>query len=345
MKTKALLTAGVVALGCFSATSIAFARDLMVVGFGGGFQDNARKHLFQGYAAEKGVKVADDVYNGEMAKIYSMVKAGDVTYDVVMIEAPELVRACEDGVVEKLDWTVIDQKKFIPLGVSPCGAGAVGFGVTMFYDPARNPTGPANYAEFWDVQKFPGKRTLRSGAKMTLEIALMADGVPMADVYKVLGTAEGQKRAFDKLDKLKPHIVWWKSGAQPLQFIGSGEVAYAVGFVGRTILANKGGAKYPVQWNTLLYSFDYWAVVRNSPNKAEAMKLISYMTDEKPLTALAQDWAVSPANAKVANDPAIIEKNPGMVANHAKEGLFIGTEFWVENGADLEAKFNAWVAK
>ena len=122
-------------------------------------------------------------------------------------------------------------------------------------------------------------------------------------------------------------------------------VPYGVGFVGRTILANKGGAKYPVQWNTLLYSFDYWAVVRNSPNKAEAMKLISYMTDEKPLTALAQDWAVSPANAKVANDPAIIEKNPGMVANHAKEGLFIGTEFWVENGADLEAKFNAWVAK
>lgn len=345
MKTTMFVRAGLLALACAAAAVPAQARDLMVVGFGGGFQDNARKHLFQGYAAEKGVKVADDVYNGEMAKIYSMVKSNDVTYDVIMVEAPELVRGCEDGVFEKLDWSVIDQKKFIPNGTTTCGAGAVGWGVSLFYDQARNATGPASYAELWDVQKFPGKRSLRSGAKMTLEIALMADGVPAAEVYKVLATPEGQKRAFAKLDQLKPHIVWWKSGTQPLQLVGSGEAAYAVGYVGRTIRANEGGAKYPVQWNTLLFSFDYWAVVRNSPNKADAMKLISYMTDEKPLTALAQDWAVSPANAAVAGNPEIVRKNPGMVANHAAEGLFIATEFWVEHGEDLEARFNAWLAK
>ncbi|MCP4560559.1 MAG: ABC transporter substrate-binding protein [Bosea sp.] len=345
MKTTRFACAGLFALGLAAAAAPALARDLMVVGFGGGFQDNARKHLFQGYAAEKGVKVADDVYNGEMAKIYSMVKSNDVTYDVIMVEAPELARGCEDGVFEKLDWSVIDQKKFIPGGTTACGAGAVGWGVSLFYDQARNPTGPANYAELWDVQKFPGKRSLRSGAKMTLEIALLADGVPAADVYKVLATADGQKRAFAKLDQIKPHVVWWKSGTQPLQLVGSGEAAYAVGYVGRTIRANEGGAKYPVQWNTLLFSFDYWTVVRNSPNKAEGMKLISYMTDEKPLTNLAQDWAVSPANTAVANNPEVIKKNPGMVANHAKEGLFINTEFWVEHGEDLEARFNAWLAK
>lgn len=345
MKMSRFAYASLLCTALLVPAGTAFARDLMVVGFGGGFQDNARKHLFQGYTRDKGVKVADDVYNGEMAKVYAMVKANDVTADVIMVEAPELVRGCEDGVFEKLDWSVINPKKFIPNGTTTCGAGAVGWGVTLFYDQARTPTGPANFAELWDVTKFPGKRTLRSGAKMTLEIALMADGVAAADVYKVLATSEGQKRAFDKLDKLKPHIVWWKSGAQPLQLVGSGEAAYAVGFVGRTIRAAEGGAKYPIQWNTLLFSFDYWAVVRNSPNKAEAMKLIDYMTDEKPLMNLAQDWAVSPANAAVANNAEIVKKNPGMVANHANEGLFINTEFWVEHGADLEARFNAWLAK
>ena len=345
MKAKLLISAGIMALSALVTPLTASARDLMVVGFGGGFQDNARKHLFQSYAQEKGIKVADDVYNGEMAKIYSMVKSNDVTYDVVMVEAPELVRGCEDGMLEKLDWSVIDRKKFIPDGTATCGAGAVGWGVSLFYDAARTPVGPANYAELWDVQKFPGKRSLRSGAKMTMEIALLADGVPMGDVYKVLATPDGQKRAFAKLDQLKPHMVWWKSGAQPLQLVGSGEVAYAVGYVGRTIRAAEGAAKYPILSNTKLFSFDYWAVVRNSPNKAEAMKLIDFMTAEKPLTNLAQDWAVSPANAAVVNNPEVIKKNPGMVANHAKEGLFINTEFWVEHGEDLEAKFNAWVAK
>jgi len=345
MKSKLFLSTLTSLLLACALPSLASARDLMVVGFGGGFQDNARKHLFQGYATEKGVKVTDDVYNGEMAKLYSMVKSGDITFDVIMVEAPEMVRACEDGVLEKLDWSLINKDKFIPGGSSTCGAGAVGWGVSLFYDQARTPQGPANYADLWNVQKFPGKRSLRSGAKMTMEIALMADGVAMADVYKVLATPEGQKRAFAKLDELKPHIVWWKSGAQPLQLVGSGEVAYAVGYVGRTIKATEGGAKYPVQWNTLLFSFDYWSVVRNSPNKAEAMKLVNYMTDEKPLMNLAQDWAVSPATASVANNSDVIKKNPGMVASHSKEGLFISTDFWVENGADLEAKFNAWVAK
>jgi putative spermidine/putrescine transport system substrate-binding protein len=345
MNTTTLIRAGLFALGCTAAGTPAMARDLMVVGFGGGFQDSARKHLFQGYAAEKGVKVADDVYNGEMAKVYSIVKSNDITYDVIMVEAPELARGCEDGVFEKLDWSLIDQKKFIPGGTTDCGAGAVGWGISLFYDQARTATGPASYAELWDVQKFPGKRSLRSGAKMTLEIALLADGVPAADVYKVLATPDGQNRAFAKLDQIKPYVVWWKSGTQPLQLVGSGEVAYAVGYVGRTIRANEGGAKYPIDWNTLLFSFDYWAVVRNSPNKTEGMKLISFMTDEKPLTNMAQDWAVSPANAAVANNPEIIKKNPGMVANHAKEGLFISTDFWVEHGEDLETRFNAWLAK
>jgi len=335
------LAAAVVLAGSMAAS----ARDLTVVGFGGGFQDNARKHLFKGYEAASGVKVADDVYNGEMAKIYSMVKAGDVTIDVIMVEAPELVRGCEDGVFEKIDWSVVKKDKFIPAGVSTCGAGAVGWGVSLFYDANRVKNGPETYAQLWDVTAFPGKRSLRFGAKMTMEIALLADGVPQKDLYKMLATADGQKRAFAKLDQLKPHVVWWKSGAQPLQFVGSGEVAYAVGYTGRTVRAIDQGANYPLLWKTLLYSFDFWAVVKNAPHAKEGMKMIQWMTDTKPLLALAQDWPVSPANAEAAADAGMRAKNKGMVSNHTDEGSFINTEFWIEHGEDLEAKFNAWAAR
>jgi putative spermidine/putrescine transport system substrate-binding protein len=334
-------------LGLVAALAVgtAQARDLTVVGFGGGFQDNARKHLFQAYAAASGQKVVDDVYNGEVARIAAMVRAKDVAWDVVMVEAPELVRGCQDGLFERMNWSVIKQDKFVPNGTLPCGAGAVGWGVALFYDQARVAKGPTTYAAFFDTAAFPGKRTLRNGAKMTLEVALMADGVPAADVYKVLATPAGQDRAFAKLDGIKSSVIWWKSGAQPLQLVGSGEVAYAVGYVGRTALAARDGAKYPLLWNTLLYSFDYWAVVKGSPNSVEAMKLVDYMTDAAPLRALAGDWAVSPANKAVADDPAIRTKNPGMVANHTAEGLSIDTAFWVEYGDDLEKRFALWVAK
>jgi putative spermidine/putrescine transport system substrate-binding protein len=329
------------ALAALLLAAPAQARDLMVVGFGGGFQDNARKHLFQSF----GQPVKDDVYNGEMAKIAAMVKARDVSWDVVMVEAPELVRGCEDGTFEKLDWTVIDRAKFVPGGSIACGAGAVGWGLTLFYDQKRIAQGPTTYAQLWDTAKFPGKRSFRFTPKTTLEIALMADGVPAQDVYKLLATRPGQDRAFAALDRIKSDIVWWRSGAQPLQFVASGEVAYAVGFTGRTARAAAEGAAYPLLWSTLIYSFDYWAVVKGSPNTAAAMKLIDHMTNPAPLRALAQDWAVSPATRVVANDPAVRARNPAMVSNHAEDGLSIDTEFWVEHGEDLEKRFTAWAAR
>ena len=195
----------------------AAARDLMVVGFGGPFQDNARKHLFQGYSNATNQPVKDDVYNGEMAKLYSMVKSKDVTYDVIMVEAPELVRGCEDGIFEKIDWSVVKRDKFIPGGTSPCGAGAVLSGVTLFYDAAKVAEWPGQLRQAVGREDVSRQAALRQSPKTTLEIALLADGVPPADVYKVLATPAGQKRAFDKLDQIKPNLMWWKSGTQPVQ--------------------------------------------------------------------------------------------------------------------------------
>ena len=48
-----------------------------------------------------------------------------------------------------------------------------------------------SWRDFWDVQKFPGKRGMRKTAKYTLEIALLADGVPPGEVYKTLATPVG----------------------------------------------------------------------------------------------------------------------------------------------------------
>lgn len=327
-----------------AAPSGADARELMVVGFGGGFQDNARNDLFQAYAKATGESVRDDVYNGELARITAMVQAHNVTWDVVMVEAPELVRGCEDGTFARIDYSVVRRDKFMPGSSTACGVGAVGWGVSLFYDQKRFPDGPKTYADMWDLQKWPGKRLMRSGPKMTLEIALLADGVAPDKVYQVLATKEGQDRAFRKLDAIKPELLWWKAGTQPLQLIGSGEVAFAVGYVGRTAHAAAEGAAYPLLWNTLLYSYDSWTVVRGSPNAAEAMRFLDFITDPAPLENLAQHWEISPATRAVAEDPAVRQRNPAMIANHQAEGLFIDTGFWSEHGEDLEKRFAVWAS-
>ena len=320
----------------------ALARDLTIVAGGGALQDHMRATLFSTFS---GGPVVDTAYDYNVGPIRAMVQARNVTWDVVMVEAPDLVRGCEDGIFERIDWSVVNRDKFMPGGATTCGAGAIGWGVSVFYDEARHPTGPANFVEFWDTQRFPGRRSLRRGARMTLEIALMGDGVPAAEVYKVLATPAGQQRAFAALDRLRPNLTFWTGGQQPIELVNSGEVAYAVAFVGRVANGIRAGQRYALRWPTLLYAYDSWAVVRGSANAAAGMRLIEHITNPEPLLALTRLWPINPVNQAVADDPDVRARNPLMMTNHQAGGLEIDTEFWLEHGPDLEQRFAAWLSR
>ena len=346
MGIKSIGVAAAAAVVLLSGT--AAARDLMVVGFGGPFQDNARTALFQGYAKATNQPVKDDVYNGEMAKVYSMVKSGDVTYDVIMVEAPELVRGCEDGVFEKMDWNVVKRDKFIPGGTTTCGAGAVLWGVTLFYDPAKVPNGPDTYAKLWDVKTYPGKRLLRSVAEDDArDRAARRRRRRLPTSTRCWRTPGGTEARVRQAGPDQAAASCGGSRARsPCSSIASGEATYAVGFTGRIVRANESGAKYPLLWKTLLYSVDYWAVVKGSPNAKEGMKMIEWMTDTKPLLALADIYAVSPANKEAAANPALSAKNPGMLSSATSP---TGSSSTPSSGSRMartwKQKFNAWVAK
>jgi putative spermidine/putrescine transport system substrate-binding protein len=326
-----------------SASPALAQRELTIVAGGGALQDHMRRALFETFTQRTGVPVRDSSYDYNVGPIRAMVQARNVTWDVVMVEAPDLIRGCEDGIFERMDWSVVNRDKFLPGGTTTCGAGAIGWGVSVFRDLNRNPNGPSNWVEFWDTQRFPGRRTLRRGARMTLEIALMGDGVPPAEVYRVLATPAGQQRAFAALDRIRPSLHFWTGGQQPIELVNAGEVAFAVGFVGRTANAIRGGARLDLNWDTLLFAFDYWAVVRGSPNTANAMRLIEHITDAGPLRALSEVWPINPVTAAVANDPAVRARNPLMMSNHQSRGLQIDTEFWLDQGTDLEQRFAAWL--
>ena len=92
-------------------------------------------------------------------------------------------------------------------------------------------------ADFFDTDAYPGKRGMRKNPKVTLEFALIADGVPTDQVYDVLSTEEGVARAFAKLDTIKDDIVWWEAGAQPPQLLADGEVVFSTAWNGRVFNA------------------------------------------------------------------------------------------------------------
>lgn len=121
----------------------AVARDLTVVSFGGANKEAQVAAFYQPFEKATGQKVVGVDYNGEVAKVKAMVEAGKVTWDVVEVESPEVLRGCEEGVYEKIDPKLIGGKAaFLPGTVSECGVGIFVWSTAIAYNADKLKTGP-----------------------------------------------------------------------------------------------------------------------------------------------------------------------------------------------------------
>lgn len=323
------------------------AETLTVVSFGGSNKNAQEKAFYRPFMTMGKGTIDAGQYNGEMARIRAMAETGQAGWDVVELESPELQRGCEEGLFETLDWKKIGNKEdFVPGTVSECGAGFFLWSTVLTYDASKLPKAPSSWVDFWDVKHFPGKRGLRKSAKYTLEFALLADGVKREDIYATLATPEGVKRAFNKLDQIKPYIQWWESGAQPLQWLVSGDVVMTSAYNGRISAAQDEGHHFNIVWDNSLYDLDNWAIVKGSQHLALAEQFIAFTTQPEHQKVYSENISYGPTNKKASQmlDPKRLALLPTAPEN-LDHSLQVNTVFWLEHGEDLEQQFNAWAAK
>lgn len=331
-----------------ASTSVAHARDLTIVSWGGPFQEIQREIYFEPYKTQSGKTMLDEAWDGGYGVVQAKVKAGTPNWDVINIEADELELGCTDGMFEPLDWSKIGKKEdFLPNAVTECGIGNVVWSTGLAYDKDVFKEGPKSWADFWDTKKFPGKRALRKTPRYTLEFALMADGVPAADVYSVLGTPEGVERAFAKLDELKPSLVWWEAGSQPVQLLSSKEVAMTSVYNGRISGINRSeGKNFAFVFPQSIYSIDSWAVLKGSPNKDQAMEFIGFVSSPEQMVKMPEHMAYGPTNIAAAQAvPAKYVTELPTTEENMKDAIPLGINFWIDNSEELTKRFTAWLAQ
>ena len=347
MRLRLSITAVAALLG-FSA--LASARDLTVISWGGNFQDAQRIAYFAPFAAATGHKVVDQAWDGGVGTLRARVQAaGDPGWDVVHAEIEELQVGCAEGLFEPIDWSQIAEKdKLIPAAKSSkCGVGAITWSAGVAYDASKLSPGPTSAADFFDLQRFPGKRAIRKGPKYALELALEGDGVPVDKVYDVLRTPEGVDRAFKKLKSIKPNLLFFESGGQAIQLLASGEASMVLAFNGRVTAADQTDHRnFKFIWPGSIYAVDNWVILKNSPNKAEALKFIDFASRAAQQKILPRYVAYGPTNtdATAALDPKIAKELPTYPEN-MKDALKIDADFWTDNIESLTERFNAFAAE
>jgi putative spermidine/putrescine transport system substrate-binding protein len=342
-------TLGLAAAGLLGARGAsAQGRDLTVVSWGGAYQDAQREVFFRPFMAAANARMLEETWDGGIGVLRAKIQSGANNWDLVQVESEELAIGADEGLFEKLDWDAIGGRtNYIPQAVNDFGVGAILYSFVLAHDKARTPTAPAGWADFFDRQKFPGKRGLRKGPKTTLEIALLADGVAPEQVYRTLGTEAGVTRAFAKLDTIKSDLVWWERGSQPAQWLASGEVVLTNAYNGRISAANANDGKdFGITWAQNLYTLDSWVIMKGSPNRARALDFLKFVGEAKNQAGLPPriPYGVT-ATAANALLPANVLPDLPTASQNIASALQIDDKFWLDRLDRLNQRFTNWVSR
>lgn len=336
-----------------SQVPLAYAQTVTVTSSGGAVQAAQRTAWYGPFTKTTNIKIVEDNWNQELAKVRAQVETKSIKWDVVEITALNLSAACEEGLVERIDWSkYFDPRDFEDMGgLPPCGVPILNASGGLAYDADKIKDPPRTWADFWNVKKWPGKRGMLYRAEQTLEVALMADGVAPKDVMTVLAAPGGVDRAFRKLEELKPHIHWWKSGAESMQLLATGETVLTYAWNGRVAAANKADKRnFKIVFEAgFVNGNNSLAIMKSSPNREAAIRFVQFAASPKPLAEFAEIIQYGPPNRKALEfmDARAKATLPtGAIMTHA---MFQHGDryvnFWSDNAAKLTERFGQWAAK
>lgn len=321
---------------------------LRVSTHGGAFLETQEKAIFEPFGRMTGVKVIVETRETDLYETLKAEAASGLTkQDVVYTVGTPIFCAIRDGLLEPIDYTVVNKNNLLPWAAHSHAVASVVYSLILSYNTATFPDAakcPASWRDFFDVERFPGPRALREGPVGNLEIALLADGVDPEKLYPL-----DVERAFRKLEEIKPHVkVWWKEGDEPPALLTDGEVVISSAYNGRIWAARQKGSPLAVEWNQGLLDSGWWAVPKGLPEerKKRAMEFIAFASRAEPQANQAKIITYGPTNiyamTKVPDD---MRMDLPTEETNLKKQIRIDNEWWLKNDAAVLKRWNEWKGK
>lgn len=324
---------------------------------GGILEDVLRESVFTPFTAETGIEVRTSPYPN-LAKVQAMVQTNTVDIDIWEADGKEMLILGRRGLLEKIDYSKLApglKEDLIPGAAQEYGVGDIIWGSGMVYGRDKfKDNHPRTWAEFWDVAKFPGPRSLPDAAYQLgpMEAALLADGVPPDQLYPL-----DIDRAFASLDKIKPNIVkFWATSAEGLNLVASGNSHLGMITFGRLITMKHRGEDpgIDIEFNQGIAKMAYLCIPKGAKHSSNAHRFLDFYFNPKNHAAFINAYpAYGYTNKKAVDyiDPETLKKiitEPERLKNL----VMFNDQWWAEedgsgksNYERVLARWQDWVAK
>ena len=312
------------------------AKRLVVVNSGGTMGDARRAALYDPFTAATGIEIIT-VSGPELAKIKIQVEHGSVEWDVSDISEAGLPIATRENLLEPIDESIVDLSQIVAKARKANAVGGTIYaGGIAFPTDRLKPI--SNWTEFWDVENFPGRRGLRTRINDTLEIALMADGVPANEVYPC-----DIERAFRALERIKPNVSHWiGQTAQTVALIQANETDYTFTYTTRVKDMQEAGVPIDYSFKQNLLGISWLGVPRGSKMKDEAMQFLNFSLNKERQTKLANlsgDAGTNPESLAGVN----ADVRRWLPDVGSKGNLFVSGAWWADNLEELTVRYKEWL--
>ncbi|MEO3997010.1 extracellular solute-binding protein [Mesorhizobium sp. CAU 1732] len=327
----------------------AMADEVVIATTGGLMRNTLEEHMYLPFQEATGTEIIpfDIEVPDQWARAEGMVRSGNVEFDIVTATGPDLV----DKADMLLDIPCADLANITEQGLDGActtkGVARTTGGMILTYNSeVFADAAPQNWADFWDLERFPGPRGLPDTGDRDWwlpAVALLADGVAKEDLFPL-----DLDRAYAKLDEIRPHVaVWWKTGNQVQQIMRDNEVVMTMSYSGRSLAVINDGSPYAMAWDGALRDTGYFAILKDSPNPEGALSFIDYFygnAEGHPAFMRAVGYATS-SKAGLAQLP---EEEQRLFATYPENyaGLVDPDFEWIGANRDmLRERWTSWLAQ
>ncbi len=332
---------------------------LIIATWSGAYKKAQELAYFQPFSKTTGQEITVQIHSGGLSRLKSTGGSDNHNWDVIDLSRLSLQEACNLGLLEELNVSDLEaapdgtpaENDFLPSSIHKCGIGSMAWSFAIVFDRTKfKKTLPGTAKDFFDVNKFPGRRSLPKRPQYTLELALLADGAPPESIYAQLQTEEGLQRAFSVLNKIKDQIIWWSNGTEPFSQLKDESVVMATAFSGRIfteVVTNR--TPLEIIWDGQIYDTVFWSIPKSSQNKKKAVQFIKFATSSHRMARQSMLFPYGPLRksavslvGKHAMANIHLDRFLPTQPENLKNALRFDSRWWRQHGKSIEEKFEIW---